>query len=72
MPNYCVNRDAQSNSGDHEVHDLASTKGCLPDPSNQIALGSHPDCRSAVKQAKEQHFSDANGCFYCANACHTT
>jgi hypothetical protein len=71
MPNYCVNRDAQPNSRDHEVHDLASTKGCLPDPPNQIALGDHPNCQRAVEAAK-QHFDDVNGCFYCANDCHTT
>ena len=71
MPNYCVNKDAQSGSRDHEVHDLASTKRCLPDPSNQIALGSHPDCQSAVQAAK-QHFDDTNGCAYCAPDCHTS
>lgn len=71
MPNYCVNRMAQTGSGDHEVHDLSSTKGCLPDPANRLNLGSHPSCREAVATAK-QSYTDVNGCYYCATNCHTT
>lgn len=71
MPNYCVNKIAQSGSGDHEVHDLSSTKGCLPATANQLALGWHNDCKSAVSAAK-QHYNDVNGCYYCAYSCHTT
>jgi hypothetical protein len=71
MPNYCVNKQAQSDSGDHEVHDLASTKNCLPDSTNRLALGWHATCKEAVKKAKET-YPDSNGCFYCANECHTT
>lgn len=71
MPNYCVNTNAQSDSGDHEVHDLASTKGCLPNPDNRRDLGWHADCASAVKKALET-YSDVNGCYFCANNCHTT
>jgi hypothetical protein len=63
MPNYCVNKHAQPDSGDHEVHDLASTKGCLPDLSNRTNLGSHASCIGAVTEAKK-HYSDVNGCFY--------
>ena len=70
MPNYCVNKDAQSN-GDHEVHDLASTKGCLPLASNRLSLGWHANCRDAVAAAKAT-YSKSNGCYYCANDCHTT
>lgn len=70
MPSYCVNKNAQPDSGDHEVHDLDSTKGCLPSLSNQIPLGWHPDCASAVKEAR-RHYSDVNGCFYCSRECHT-
>jgi hypothetical protein len=70
MPNYCVNRNAQVGSGDHEVHDLASPYGCLPNPANRVTLGWHADCSGAVRQAK-QYYSDANGCAYCATACHT-
>jgi hypothetical protein len=71
MPNYCVNVNAQPGSGDHEVHDLASNKGCLPAAVNRIDLGWHPSCREAVTKAKS-YFSDSNGCYYCANDCHTT
>ncbi len=71
MPNYCVNTQAQSGSGDHEVHDLASTQGCLPNPANRRDLGWHSDCHGAVAAAK-RIYSDVNGCYYCARACHTT
>lgn len=75
MPNYILNKNAQPYSGDHEVHDIASTKGCLPEPHNRISLDYHPSCYSAVLEAKRRYPSEAhkiNGCFYCANACHTT
>ena len=71
MPNYCVNIHAQSDSGDHEVHDLASTKNCLPDAKNQLALGWFSDCKDAVREAKK-HYSDVNGCASCATDCHTS
>jgi hypothetical protein len=71
VPNFCVNMNAQPNTGDHEVHDLASQKGCLPAPENRLNLGTHPSCREAVAAAK-QHYSDSNGCYYCAYECHTT
>jgi len=71
MPSYCVNKNAQPESGDHEVHDLASTQNCLPAVENQLGLGYHPDCDSAVEEAKK-HYDDVNGCFRCANPCHTT
>jgi hypothetical protein len=71
MPNYCVNKHAQPGSGDHEVHDLATIKGCLPSPANRIDLGWHASCRGAVAAAKS-HYNDVNGCYYCANECHTT
>lgn len=71
MPSYCVNKNAQPGSGDHEVHDLASTLGCLPAPANRVSLGYHPDCRSAV-QAAELRYADVNGCARCCPACHTT
>lgn len=70
MPYYCVNRNAQPGSGDHEVHDLASTKGCLPEPINRLDLGYFSSCTGAVSAAK-QHYRDSNGCYYCANECNT-
>lgn len=66
MPDYCVHTNA-----DHEVHDLASTEGCLPDADDQIDLGWHADCHSAMRTAKH-FYSTANGCAHCASDCHTT
>lgn len=71
MANYCVSTTAQSN-GDHEVHDLASTKSCLPNPENRHNLGYHSSCSGAVAAAKKAGYGQANGCFYCSRACHTS
>jgi len=71
MPYFCVNKNAQPGSGDHEVHDTASTKNCLPLQANRLALGYHSSCSSAVREAK-RYYTDVNGCAYCAPACHTT
>ena len=71
MPSYCVNKNAQPGTGDHEVHDLSSQKGCLPDPENRLNLGTYSSCSGAVEAAK-QYYEDVNGCYYCANECHTT
>ena len=71
MPYYCVNKNAQSN-GDHEVHDL--TPGAcnrLPLAGNQLALGYHQSCASAVQQAKMSYWQ-SNGCWHCCPACHTS
>lgn len=67
MAAYYVNTNAQPN-GDHEVH----TIGCPfpPDYSNRLQLGDHPNCSLAVRAAR-QHFNQVNGCYYCANDCHT-
>ncbi len=69
MAQYWVNKNAQDN-GDHEVH----TKGCshMPLPENRIYLGEFTNCRGAVAKAKQDHFKQSNGCFYCSNDCHTT
>ncbi|GAA5037637.1 hypothetical protein GCM10025738_25930 [Microbacterium fluvii] len=71
MPYYCVNVNAQPGSGDHEVHDSSSTKGCLPSIYSRRDLGWHSNCADAVKAAR-QYYTDVNGCYYCANDCHTT
>lgn len=71
MPEYCVNMNAQPGSNDHEVHDLSSTKNCLPSPANRISLGFFSSCDGAVTAAKN-YYSDVNGCYYCAYSCHTT
>ncbi|SDZ53327.1 hypothetical protein SAMN05444506_12465 [Pseudomonas syringae] len=72
MPRFIINQNAQAN-GDHEVHD--ATNGCrfMPDLQNQIEVGTYPTCHGAVAAAK-QKWSDnrINGCYYCANPCHTS
>lgn len=70
MARYCVNKQAQPN-GDHEVHDVSTSRGCLPDPSNRVDLGFRDGCRPAVAKAK-QYYSQSNGCAYCAPSCHTS
>lgn len=64
---YYVNKNAQSN-GDHEVH--ATSCSYMPDARNRVYLGTFPTCNSAVREAKK-YYSQVNGCYYCANACHT-
>lgn len=67
MPCYIVNKNAQS-SGDHEVH----REGCdtLPHLDNQLPLGSHDTCESAVAMAKTI-FPQADGCARCSPECNT-
>lgn len=67
MAAYYVNKNAQPN-GDHEVHKA----GCshMPDLNNRLYLGDFDNCRNAVTEAKK-HYRQSNGCYYCANACHT-
>lgn len=71
MPYYCVNKTAQPVTGDHEVHDLASTLNCLPSSANRVDLGYHSSCSGAVAAAKA-YYQDVNGCYWCARSCHTT
>ena len=66
--NYYVNKNAQSN-GDHEVH--TGTCSFLPTQENRIHLGDFSGCAAAVVAAKT-YYSQSNGCYYCANACHTS
>jgi len=68
MAIYYVNKQAQSN-GDHEVHKSDCSR--LPSKENRMYLGDFPSCHGAVKEAKK-HYPQSNGCYYCANACHTT
>jgi hypothetical protein len=75
MPYYIVNSNAQFGSGDHEVHQsprqLCSSPA-YPAPHNQVNLGYHDGCYSAVQAAKRLGYATANGCYYCSAACHTT
>ena len=65
MPCYIVNKNAQSN-GDHEVH----KEGCttMPDLDNQVPLGEHASCQSAVEKAKTI-YPQADGCAHCCPEC---
>ena len=67
MATYYVNKNPQSN-GDHEVH--KSGCGHSPDPQNRQSLGDHSSCSSAVRKAKS-YYNQVNGCYYCAETCHT-
>ncbi|WP_081811338.1 hypothetical protein [Hyphomonas beringensis] len=68
MSRYYVNMNSQSN-GDHEVHKY----GCsyMPREENRIYLGNFDSCAPAVREAKKT-YSQSNGCYYCAYACHTS
>ncbi len=68
MPNFCVNTNAQP-TGEHEVHNLDAGCGHLPEPRNRRQLGSFPNCRGAILEAKK-HYSNVDGCKYCAPDCH--
>ncbi len=69
MPNFCVNKNAQS-TGEHEVHNLDANCSYLPDVVNRFQLGSFATCRGAVTEA-EKTYSEVDGCAYCASDCHT-
>lgn len=73
MPYYIVNSNRQSN-GDYEVH-LTPRWSCssprYPNSENQVSLEFHTTCHGAVREAKRLGYGSANGCFYCAHACHT-
>lgn len=66
---YYVNRNAQWDSKDHEVH----IRDCkeFPEEENAIALGLCDDCHEAVRKAR-QYFKKCNGCYYCTEECHTS
>ena len=68
MAYYFANKHPQTN-GDHEVH-LTSCQ-YLPSEQNRLSLGDHLTCQSAVRKAKET-YPKADGCKYCAPACHTS
>ena len=68
MPNYYVNDTAQSESGDHEVHE----DGCywLSLARNTTFLGWFASCHGAVAKAKQKYPATADGCKHCSPACH--
>ena len=69
LTHYYVNKNAQSDSGDHEVH--AENCYWLPAVQNREYLGMFASCAPAVAKAKLTH-PTANGCFHCSRACHTS
>lgn len=72
MAIFILNQNAQAN-GDHEVHNLTTSCIFMPQPQNQIPLGEHLHCSSAVLLAKKT-WSKAriNGCYFCCRDCHTS
>jgi len=67
MHNYYVNDNPQS-TGVHEVH----KEGCsfMPSILNRTYLGMFSNCRDAVAKAITI-YNNVDGCYYCANECHT-
>jgi len=67
MSQYYVNKQTQAN-GDHEVHE----RDCswFPAAEHALYLGEFSHCTYAVTEAKK-YYPQANGCYYCSNACHT-
>jgi len=63
-----MNKNAH-NSADHEVHVVGCEHG--PNEENQISLGTHATCHGAMLVATKIN-ENADGCFYCCNACHTS
>ena len=72
MPQYIVNKNPDS-KGLHEVHNISSgITHCLPNPENRIDLGFHNNCQQAIAHAKATYPNHRfDGCYHCANACHT-
>lgn len=72
MPYFIINKNSQQN-GDHEVHEKDAGCQHLPNHENQIDLGFHLSCQSAVTDAKSRWPSNRiNGCYYCCRPCHTS
>lgn len=68
MARYFVNQNAQPN-GDHEVHTYGCSWSALV--VSKRDLGEHASCWTAVATARA-YYPTANGCYWCASACHTS
>lgn len=66
MPRYYVHTKSQPN-GSHHVH--RAECGFLPEEPQRVFLGFFNRCADALEEAKK-HYSDVNGCYYCARDCH--
>jgi|GEM_PF-571814 len=73
MTQYVINKNPQPTpAGEHEVHKNDGSCNHMPDPANRIALGDFSGCAGAVAEAKRRYpGKQVDGCYYCANACHT-
>jgi len=69
MKKYYVNKNAQTYTGDHEVHDEECIY--LPNITNRMYLGEFTSCVGAVAAAKKTYIR-SNGCKTCSNLCHTS
>lgn len=67
MPRFIVDTTPQP-GGEHLVHDAAIGRGCHPRPEQQLSLGVHSGCRSAVVVARSR-FGGAIGCAFCVPLC---
>lgn len=70
MYRYVINTRTQSND-EHEIHNI--TVGCpyLPPETHRLDLGLHPDCNSALSEARRNWPPRRiNGCPWCARECH--
>lgn len=74
MYRFVMNKNAQTGTRDHEVHN--KTTGCpnrMPNIENQIDLGLHESCHGAIAHAKGKYPNlKIDGCYHCCNACHTS
>lgn len=71
MTKYIINRNAQP-TGEHEVHKDDGSCSNMPNPSNRINLGNFAGCHDAIAEARRLYPGKTiDGCYYCANACHT-
>ena len=64
---YYVNKIAQYDTGDHEVH--RATCGRLPDAENRLYLGEFASSYEALIAAK-RYYARADGCAYCCPEIH--
>lgn len=68
MPYYVYNKNKWDGVY-HEVHTTECDK--KPLPSNQVDLGWHSNCSSAIQKAKEvTGDNDFDGCKWCCPNCH--
>jgi hypothetical protein len=66
MPHFIINRNKKCDPEYvHVIHDTTVNCGHLPKEKNQIALGWHSTCFSAIEVAKDLGYESIEGCTYC-------